>query len=76
MLFNRATALVLLSGAGLVSAAGPQPFARANLVPGVLGPLSGDVLFTASGEGVRVSLSISGFPAEGGPWPYHGIFSQ
>jgi hypothetical protein len=30
-------------------------------------------LFTASGEGVLVSLSLSGFPTEGGPWPYHGI---
>lgn len=76
MLNTLVSSLVVLSGAaGMVSAAAPPPFARANLVSGALGPLSGDVLFTMSGEGVQVDLSISGFPAEGGPWPYHGIFS-
>jgi hypothetical protein len=37
-----------------------------------LGPISGNVLFTASGEGCTVDLLLSGFPSEGGPWPYHG----
>jgi len=67
------SALVLAAAAGLVSAAAPPAFARANLVPGPLGPLSGSVLFTASGEGVIVSLEVSNFPETGGPWPYHGI---
>jgi len=67
------TVLVLAAGAGLVSAAAPPTFARANLVPGPLGPISGSVLFTASGEGVVVSLELSNFPESGGPWPYHGI---
>lgn len=71
MLFKLASSVALLSS--VVSAAAPPTFARANLVPGPLGPISGDVLFTASGEGVLVSLSLSGFPTEGGPWPYHGI---
>jgi hypothetical protein len=65
--------VVLGSRGGMVSAAAPPPFARANLVPGGTGPLFGNVLFTMSGEGVQVDLSISGFPNEGGPWPYHGI---
>jgi hypothetical protein len=73
MLSTLVSSLVVLCAAGVVSAAAPPPFARANLVPGALGPLSGDVLFTASGEGVQVDLEISGFPGEGGPWPYHGI---
>jgi len=74
MLSTLVSSLVVLgSTAGLVSAAAPPPFARGNLVPGATGPLFGDVLFTMSGEGVQVDLSISGFPAEGGPWPYHGI---
>lgn len=76
MLVELASSLVLLSGAALVSAAASPTFATATLVPGVLGPLSGEVLFKASGPGVQVSLTITGFPAEGGPWPYHGIFPE
>lgn len=75
MLSKAITSLILLSGAGLASAAAPPPFARANLVPGATGPLSGNVLFTASGSGCQVDLEISGFPQSGGPWPYHGIFT-
>jgi hypothetical protein len=37
--------------------------------------LSGSVLFTMSGDGCQVDLEISGFPSEGGPWPYHSISS-
>ena len=64
---------VLAVGAGLVSAVTPPTFARASFVPGPMGPLSGNVLFTALGEGVIVSLEIGNFPVQGGPWPYHGI---
>jgi len=74
MLSKAITSLILLSGAGIASAAAPPPFARANLIPGALGPLSGNVLFTASGSGCQVDLEISGFPQSGGPWPYHGTF--
>jgi hypothetical protein len=72
MLSTLISSLLLLTGANLVSAATPPTFATAQLVAGPLGPLTGDVLFTSDGEGVTVSLSISGFPAQGGPWPYHG----
>lgn len=73
MLSTLVSSLVILGGSQFVSAAAPPPFARANLVPGPLGPLSGSVLFTMSGSGCQVDLEISGFPAQGGPWPYHGI---
>ena len=76
MLTTLVSLLVVLSGASHVSAGVPPLFARANLVPGPMGPLSGSVLFTSAGEGITVSLSISGFPVEGGPWPYHGISSK
>ena len=74
MVSSLLSSLVLLIGARSISAATAPPFARANLVPGPLGPLSGSVLFTSAGQGVTVGLEISGFPEEGGPWPYHGAF--
>jgi hypothetical protein len=73
MLTSLISSLVILSGAGLVSASSFPTFAVANLIPGPMGPLSGSVLFTSAGEGVTVSLLISGFPPESGPWPYHSI---
>src|ERR1700694_1765909 len=73
MLSTLVSTLAILSSARVISAAAPPPFARANLIPGPLGPISGDVLFTASGEGCTVSLSLAGLPSEGGPWPYHGM---
>jgi hypothetical protein len=72
MLSTLVSSLVVLASSQFVSAAAPPPFARANLVAGALGPLSGNVLFTMSGDGCQVDLEISGFPLEGGPWPYHG----
>ena len=76
MLSTLVSSLVVLSGVGMVSAAARPTFATANLVPGATGPLYGGALFTASGAGVHVELSIGGFPLEGGPWPYHGIPSN
>jgi len=73
MLNTIVSALIVLGGAGLASAAAPPPFARANFQSGPLGPLRGEVMFTQNGSGVDVSLALSGFPTKGGPWPYHGI---
>ena len=70
MLFTLILSIVIAC-VGFVSATAPPTFARADFVPGALGPLSGSVLFIAAGDGVIVSLEISGFPEEGGPWPYH-----
>jgi len=74
MLSTFLSSLVILGGASLASAA-DATFATVLLNPGGLGPLSGSVMFTAAGEGVNVALAISGFPSEGGPFPYHGTLS-
>jgi hypothetical protein len=65
--------LLLVSLLAVATSAQSSQFASANLEPGPLGPLTGSVLFTQNGSGVTVDLSVSGFPDEGGPWPYHGI---
>lgn len=73
MLSTFLSSLVILGAASLASA--DATFATVLLNPGELGPLSGSVMFTAAGEGVNVALAISGFPSEGGPFPYHGTLS-
>jgi hypothetical protein len=72
MAFTLFLSFVLGLGAAAHRMAEPT-YAAVQLFPGPLGPLTGNVLFTSVEKGVVVSLSISGFPSEGGPWPYHGI---